>query len=88
MTSTDGSINRYKIALPTLDIVTIGAGGGSIGWLDNGGLLQMGPQSAGSLPGPICYDRGGTLPTCTDANLVLGYLNPEFFSGGRNQAEC
>jgi len=83
VTSIDGSISRYKIAFPALDIVTIGAGGGSIGWIDSGGLLQMGPQSAGALPGPICYDRGGILPTCTDANLVLGYLNPDFFSGGR-----
>ncbi len=83
VTSIDGSINRYKIALPALDIVTIGAGGGSIGWIDNGGLLQMGPQSAGALPGPVCYDKEGTLPTCTDANLILGYLNPDFFSGGR-----
>ena len=54
VTSTDGDINRYRIALPSLDIITIGAGGGSIGWVDNGGLLQMGPQSAGSLPGPVC----------------------------------
>ena len=83
VTSIDGSISRYKIALPALDIVTIGAGGGSIGWLDSGGLLRMGPQSAGALPGPICYDKGGTTPTCTDANLILGYLNPDYFSGGR-----
>jgi len=83
VTSTEGSINRYKIALPSLDIVTIGAGGGSIGWIDNGGLLHMGPQSAGALPGPICYNKGGTTPTCTDANLVLGYLNPDFFAGGK-----
>ena len=83
VTSTDGSVNRYKIALPSLDIATIGAGGGSIGWIDSGGLLQMGPQSAGANPGPICYGKGGTLPTCTDANLVLGYLNPDFFAGGR-----
>ena len=83
VTSIDGSISRYKIALPALDIVTIGAGGGSIGWIDKGGLLQMGPQSAGALPGPICYNLEGKLPTCTDANLVLGYLNPDFFSGGR-----
>ncbi|MEE9271104.1 MAG: hydantoinase/oxoprolinase family protein [Candidatus Krumholzibacteria bacterium] len=82
VTSTDGSINRYKIALPALDIATIGAGGGSVGWIDNGGLLQMGPQSAGAVPGPICYDKGGTLPTCTDADLLLGYLNPDFFAGG------
>ena len=83
VTSTEGSINRYRIALPSLDIVTIGAGGGSIGWIDSGGLLQMGPQSAGASPGPICYDKGGTLPTCTDANLILGYLNPDFFAGGK-----
>jgi N-methylhydantoinase A len=83
VTSVDGSIGRYKIALPALEIVTIGAGGGSIGWLDSGGLLQMGPQSAGALPGPICYDTGGSSPTCTDANLILGYLNPDFFSGGK-----
>ena len=82
VTSTEGSINRYRIALPSLDIITIGAGGGSIGWLNDGGLLQMGPQSAGALPGPICYSRGGKLPTCTDADLVLGYLNPDFFAGG------
>lgn len=83
ITSTDGEINRYKISLPSLDIVTIGAGGGSIGWIDNGGLLHMGPQSAGASPGPVCYNRGGTLPTCTDANVILGYLNPDFFAGGK-----
>ena len=83
VTSTEGSINRYRIALPSLDIVTIGAGGGSIGWIDSGGLLQMGPQSAGASPGPISYGKGGTLPTCTDANLILGYLNPDFFAGGK-----
>ncbi len=83
VTSTNGEINRYKIALPSLDIATIGAGGGSIGWINSGGLLQMGPQSAGALPGPVCYDRGGTEPACTDANLILGYLNPDFFAGGK-----
>ena len=80
---TDGEINRYRLALPMLDIVTIGAGGGSIGWIDEGGLLRMGPQSAGADPGPACYAKGGTLPTCTDADLVLGYLDPAFFAGGR-----
>ncbi|MFQ5721741.1 MAG: hydantoinase/oxoprolinase family protein, partial [Candidatus Aminicenantales bacterium] len=60
-----------------------GAGGGSIGWIDEGGLLRMGPQSAGSEPGPACYDRGGKLPTCTDADLILGYLDKDFFAGGR-----
>ncbi|MCC7302702.1 MAG: hydantoinase/oxoprolinase family protein [Bacteroidia bacterium] len=83
VTGTQGSINRYRIALPSLDIITIGAGGGSIGWLNEGGLLQMGPQSAGAMPGPACYERGGTVPACTDADLVLGYLNPDFFAGGK-----
>ncbi len=83
VTSAEGSINRHRIALPSLDIITIGAGGGSIGWIDAGGLLQMGPQSAGASPGPVCYDRGGDQPACTDANVILGYLNPEFFAGGR-----
>lgn len=79
----EGWINRQRLALPMLDIHTIGAGGGSIGWIDDGGLLRMGPQSAGAMPGPACYGRGGKRPTCTDANLVLGYLNPEYFLGGR-----
>lgn len=83
ITGTEGSINRYRIALPSLDIITIGAGGGSIGWINEGGLLQMGPQSAGAMPGPVCYDRGGEIPACTDADLILGYLNPGFFAGGR-----
>ncbi|MCP3931273.1 MAG: hydantoinase/oxoprolinase family protein [Bacteroidetes bacterium] len=83
ITSTDGDIDRYRVALPTLDIVTIGAGGGSIGWIDNGGLLQMGPKSAGSLPGPVSYNRGGDKPACTDADLILGYLDPNFFAGGK-----
>jgi N-methylhydantoinase A len=78
----EGEIARLRIALPMLDIVTIGAGGGSIGWIDGGGLLRMGPQSAGAAPGPACYGRGGTLPTCTDANVVLGYLDPATFAGG------
>ncbi|MBW7849470.1 MAG: hydantoinase/oxoprolinase family protein [Rhodospirillales bacterium] len=79
----EGEINRYRIALPMLGIHTIGAGGGSIGWIDEGGLLRMGPQSAGADPGPACYGKGGELPTSTDANLVLGYLNPDFFAGGK-----
>ncbi|MBT3218584.1 MAG: hydantoinase/oxoprolinase family protein [Proteobacteria bacterium] len=81
--SAEGEIDRLRIALPMLDIVTVGAGGGSIGWMDEGGLLRMGPQSAGAAPGPACYGRGGTLPACTDADLVLGYLDPTFFAGGR-----
>ncbi|MBN1222340.1 MAG: hydantoinase/oxoprolinase family protein [Candidatus Aminicenantes bacterium] len=83
LVTTEGKINRLRIALPMLGIVTIGAGGGSIGWVDEGGLLQMGPQSAGSNPGPACYDLGGELPTCTDADLVLGYLDKDFFAGGK-----
>jgi len=66
-----------------LGIVTIGAGGGSIGWIDEGGLLRMGPESAGADPGPACYAKSGTLPACTDADLVLGYLDPSFFAGGK-----
>ena len=84
---TDGEINRYRIALPMLDIVTIGAGGGSVGWIDEGGLLRMGPQSAGADPGPACYAKGGDRPTCTDADLILGYLDPAFFAGGQIQLD-
>ncbi|MBK9360217.1 MAG: hydantoinase/oxoprolinase family protein [Rubrivivax sp.] len=83
----DGEIARHRIALPMLDIHTIGAGGGSIGWLDEGGLLRMGPHSAGADPGPACYGRGGRLPTTTDANVVLGYLDPRYFAGGRMQLD-
>jgi len=81
--TTEGEIDRLRIALPMLGIVTIGAGGGSIGWVDEGGLLRMGPQSAGSVPGPACYDQGGEWPTCTDANLILGYLDKDYFAGGK-----
>ncbi|UCE41536.1 MAG: hydantoinase/oxoprolinase family protein [Candidatus Aminicenantes bacterium] len=83
LVTTEGEIDRLRIALPMLGIVTIGAGGGSIGWVDEGGLLRMGPQSAGSNPGPACYDLGGELPTCTDADLILGYLDKDFFAGGK-----
>lgn len=74
---------RYRIGIPMIQVETLGAGGGSIGWIDTMGLLQMGPQSAGSEPGPACYDQGGERPTTTDANLVLGYLNPDGLVGGR-----
>jgi N-methylhydantoinase A len=83
LVTTEGEIDRLRLALPMLNIVTIGAGGGSIGWVDEGGLLRMGPQSAGSMPGPACYGLGGELPTCTDANLILGYLDKDFFAGGK-----
>lgn len=74
---------RYRIGVPMIQVETLGAGGGSIGWVDPLGLLQVGPQSAGSEPGPACYGRGGTEPTTSDANLVLGYLNPAGLLGGK-----
>lgn len=73
----------YPIKIPVIDLAEVGAGGGSIAYLDSGGALRVGPDSAGAEPGPACYGRGGTQPTVTDADLVLGYLNPEFFLGGR-----
>ncbi len=79
----DRTIAGQRIALPSLDIVTLGAGGGSIARVDGGGVLHVGPESAGAVPGPACYDRGGTEPTVTDANLVLGRLDPARFHGGR-----
>jgi N-methylhydantoinase A len=71
------------IGTSTVDVRSIGAGGGSIAWRDAGGLLRVGPQSAGSNPGPACYGRGGEHPTVTDAAMVLGYIDPAFFNGGR-----
>jgi len=83
-TLSDGkTVANARIALPGLDIVTLGAGGGSIGKVDASGLLAVGPESAGADPGPACYGHGGTEPTVTDANLVLGYLDPANFLGGR-----
>lgn len=76
------AIGGYHIALPTVDIKTIGTGGGTIAHVDRGGMLQVGPRSAGSEPGPVAYGNGGVEPTVTDANLVLGRLNPERFLGG------
>lgn len=73
----------YHIGLPTVDVHAIGAGGGTIAWLDPAGGLHVGPQSAGADPGPACYMKGGTQPTVTDANLVLGRLNPNNFIGGK-----
>jgi len=72
----------YPLQVPTVDIHTIGAGGGSIGWKDKGGALKVGPKSAGALPGPACYGNGGTEPTVTDANLILGRLDSENYLGG------
>jgi N-methylhydantoinase A len=73
----------HMLGIPAVDARSVGAGGGSIAWLDDAGLLHVGPQSAGAEPGPACYGRGGTRATVTDAALVLGYLDPEFFLGGR-----
>ncbi len=72
----------YITGFPSVDVRSVGAGGGSIAWVDEGGLLHVGPQSAGADPGPACYGRGGTRPTVTDACLVLGYIDPEYFLGG------
>jgi N-methylhydantoinase A len=72
----------YMLKVPAIDLAEVGAGGGSIVWIDGGGSLQAGPHSAGAFPGPLCYDLGGTEPTITDANLLLGYLNPAYLVGG------
>ena len=73
----------HILSMSTVDVRSIGAGGGSIAWVDGGGLLRVGPQSAGSVPGPACYGADGPDPTVTDATVVLGYLNPGYFLGGR-----
>jgi N-methylhydantoinase A len=80
--TSEGRIGRFPVAVPMVDMQTIGAGGGSIAWLDEGGMLQVGPRSAGAEPGPACYGRGGREPTVTDANLLLGRLPAQAFLGG------
>ncbi len=72
----------YILKVPAIDLAEVGAGGGSLLWIDAGGAMQAGPQSAGASPGPVCYDAGGTEPTVTDANVVLGYINPHHLVGG------
>ena len=72
----------YTLKVPAIDLAEVGAGGGSLVWIDTAGALQVGPESAGAAPGPVCYGKGGTIPTVTDANLLLGYLNPEYLVGG------
>jgi N-methylhydantoinase A len=81
-TTSSSYVERHAVALPMFGIHTIGAGGGSIARVDSGGVLRVGPRSAGAVPGPACYGRGGTEPTVTDANLALGYLNPDATFGG------
>ncbi len=75
-------ISGWDIIVPSIDIQTIGSGGGSIAWVDSGNGMHVGPRSAGSVPGPVSYDAGGTEPTVTDADLVLGYIDPDYFLGG------
>ncbi|MEE8291312.1 MAG: hydantoinase/oxoprolinase family protein [Candidatus Tectomicrobia bacterium] len=79
-TSREGRLGGYPLRIPMVDVTTIGAGGGSIAWVDEAGGLRIGPHSAGAEPGPACYKRGGSEPTITDASLILGYLNPERFA--------
>lgn len=81
--SAEADVDRLPIRVPMFDIVTVGAGGGSIATVDAGGMLRVGPQSAGAAPGPACYGRGGLQPTVTDANVVLGLIRPDRFLGGR-----
>ena len=78
----EGEVAGYRSAKRMIDVHTIGAGGGSVAWIDNGGMLNVGPESAYSDPGPVCYNLGGVKPTVTDANLLLGYLNKDYFLGG------
>ena len=86
--TTEGMIARRQIDVPALDMTSISAGGGSIAWIDGGGFLNVGPQSAGADPGPACYGRGGTRPTVTDADVVCGYLNPDYFLGGAQKLDA
>ena len=80
--STDAVIGDFPIVMPTVDVFSVGAGGGSIAWFDPFGILKLGPQSAGAEPGPACYNRGGTEATVTDAYLVAGYIDPDKFAAG------
>jgi len=79
---TQGLLHTHAVRAPTIDIDSIGAGGGSIAWIDAGGGVHIGPESAAADPGPACYGRGGTRPTVTDCNLLLGYVDPDSFLGG------
>jgi len=85
---TEGTIARRQLDVPALDMTSISAGGGSIASIDGGGFLAVGPESAGAEPGPACYGRGGTRATVTDADLVCGFLNPEYFLGGAQKLDA
>ena len=96
MTTSDFEVSRvYRfkkgsglpVNVPVIEMIEIGAGGGSIAWIDSLGLLKVGPESAGAQPGPVCYGQGGKRPTVTDADLVLGYLDPDYFLGGAMQLD-
>jgi len=78
----EGRGSGYPVRTPVIDLIEVGAGGGSEAWIDPGGALRVGPRSAGATPGPVCYGQGGAVPTISDANLLLGRLNPDFFLGG------
>jgi len=80
--STEAKVGHYPVVMPSVDVFAVGAGGGSIAWFDPVGLLKVGPRSAGAVPGPACYGKGGTEPTVTDAYVVCGYINPDNFVGG------
>jgi N-methylhydantoinase A len=79
----EATFGMEMLGIPKIDVRSVGAGGGSIAWVDSGGLLRVGPHSASAVPGPACYGRGGTEPTVTDANVVLGIIDPDYFLGGR-----
>ena len=83
LTTTEAKMKSYPLRVPMIDVSTIGAGGGSIAWIDGAGGLRVGPRSAGSDPGPACYPGGGSDPTVTDASVLLGYINPRNFAGGQ-----
>jgi N-methylhydantoinase A len=85
--TTETEVGDYPVAVPAVDVHTVGAGGGSIAWLDAGGALRVGPRSAGADPGPVCYGRGGTEPTTTDAHLLLGRLDPDNLLSGDLEAD-
>ncbi len=85
--TSDSKFEGFPVKIPIVDVHAIGAGGGSIAWLDVGGVLNVGPQSAAADPGPACYRRGGTEPTVTDANVVLGRINPAYFLGGEMELD-
>jgi len=88
LSGTETTVNQYTFSAPHLDLISIGSGGGSIIWVDEKtGGLKVGPESAGANPGPACYGRGGTRPAVTDADLILGYYNPDYFLGGKLQLD-